>query len=126
MVCLASRVELLGSSRRYTSVSVACFIGFRAGSTSGSLGSRIQECAAATDLGLDVFLVVSWSFTVCVLPFAQKLPLFILRPLVASGLFLGGTYGGKGVYTTWQQRRGFFPCLSVQHFYFFSITIFYT
>mmetsp|Transcript_23620 Transcript_23620/g.35496 ORF Transcript_23620/g.35496 Transcript_23620/m.35496 type:complete len:100 (+) Transcript_23620:652-951(+) len=57
---------------------------------------------------------------------AQKLPLFILRPLVASGLFLGGTYGGKGVYTTWQQRLGFFPCLSVQHFYFFSITIFYT
>ena len=46
--------------------SVACFIGCRAGSTSGSLGSRIQECAAATDLGLDVFLVVSWSFTVCV------------------------------------------------------------
>ena len=79
---------------------MACFVGCRAGSTSGSLGSRIQECAAATDLGLDVFLVVSWSFTVCVKPFAQKLPLFILRPLVASGLFLGGTYGGKGVYTT--------------------------
>ena len=76
---------------------MACFIGCRAGSTSGSLGSRIQECAAATDLGLDVFLVVSWLFTVCVKPFAQKLPLFILRPLVASGLFLGGTYGGKGV-----------------------------
>ena len=84
--------------------SVACFIGCRAGSTSGSLGSRIRECAAATDLGLDVFLVVSWSFTVCVKPFAQKLPLFILRPLVASGLFLGGTYGGNGVNTTWQQR----------------------